>query len=99
MVLKTLIEKAGIGPPYPRTMLNIYSPENGQSIMAVQELLGHNSPNTTMIYTPVSKTSLDKIKNPLDDFDVSNKERHYSSVLFLYWGYIDVFYIYINKLA
>ena len=70
MVLKTLIEKVVIGPPYPRTMINTYSPENGPSIMAVQAVLRHNSPNTTMIYTLVSKTILDKIKNPLDDFDV-----------------------------
>tara|TARA_R110002167_G_scaffold197197_4_gene400241 strand:- start:335 stop:547 length:213 start_codon:yes stop_codon:yes gene_type:complete len=70
MVLKTLIEKAGIGPPYPRTMRNTYSPENGPSIRTVQEVLGHNSPNTTMIYIHVGKTGLDKIKNPFDDFNI-----------------------------
>ncbi len=30
---------------------------------------------------------------------LKNKEQHFSSVLYLYWRYIDVKYIYINKLS
>ncbi|PWG06901.1 tyrosine-type recombinase/integrase [Polaribacter aquimarinus] len=41
--------------------------ENGTDIRYIQELLGHNSPKTTMIYTHVSKTSLKNIKNPFDE--------------------------------
>ncbi|GGD07206.1 tyrosine-type recombinase/integrase [Hyunsoonleella pacifica] len=40
--------------------------ENGTDIRYIQELLGHNSPKTTMIYTHVSETSIRKIKNPFD---------------------------------
>ncbi|WP_233702685.1 tyrosine-type recombinase/integrase [Hyunsoonleella flava] len=41
--------------------------ENGTDIRYIQELLGHNSPKTTMIYTHVSETTIRKIKNPFDN--------------------------------
>ncbi|WP_241780993.1 tyrosine-type recombinase/integrase [Cochleicola gelatinilyticus] len=41
--------------------------ESGTDIRYIQELLGHNSPKTTMIYTHVTSNSLRNIKNPFDD--------------------------------
>jgi integrase/recombinase XerD len=40
--------------------------EGGTDIVSIQELLGHTSIRTTMIYTHVSKKHLAKIQSPLD---------------------------------
>jgi site-specific recombinase XerD len=40
--------------------------ETGTNIRYIQNLLGHSSPKTTMIYTHVSETSIRNIKNPFD---------------------------------
>lgn len=41
--------------------------ENGVDIRYIQELLGHSSPKTTMIYTHVSRKDILSIHSPLDD--------------------------------
>ena len=41
--------------------------ENGVDIRYIQELLGHSSPKTTMIYTHVSRKDIMSIQSPLDD--------------------------------
>lgn len=41
--------------------------ENGTDIRYIQKLLGHESTETTEIYTHVTNTRLRKIKSPLDD--------------------------------
>lgn len=40
--------------------------ENGIDIRYIQELLGHSKPETTMIYTHVSRKDIMKISSPLD---------------------------------
>jgi site-specific recombinase XerD len=73
-VLKRSTEKAGIKKNVTlHTLRHSHAThllENGTDLRFIQELLGHSSPKTTMIYTHVSTTSLDKIKNPFDDFEL-----------------------------
>jgi len=36
----------------------------------LQEILGHNSPKTTMLYTHLSGQDIRNIQSPLDDMDI-----------------------------
>jgi integrase/recombinase XerD len=44
--------------------------ESGTNIRYIQELPGHNNPNTTMTYTHVSAKKISEIKSPFDDFQI-----------------------------
>ncbi|QRM88175.1 tyrosine-type recombinase/integrase [Lacinutrix sp. WUR7] len=62
---------AGILKPVtPHTLRHSYAThmlEQGTDIRYIQELLGHSRPETTMIYTHVSRKDLQQIKSPLDN--------------------------------
>jgi integrase/recombinase XerD len=45
--------------------------EGGTDIRYIQELLGHNSPKTTMIYTHVSSKKISEIASPFDDLVIN----------------------------
>lgn len=68
--LKVNLKKAHITKYVtPHTLRHSYGThllENGTDIRYIQQLLGHNDPKTTMIYTHVQSEALQKIKNPLD---------------------------------
>lgn len=53
----------------PHTLRHSYAThmlEQGTDIRYIQELLGHSRPETTMIYTHVTRKDLQKINSPLD---------------------------------
>jgi len=68
--LKHLCKVSGINKRVtPHTLRHSFAThllENGVDIRYIQELLGHSKPETTMIYTHISKKQLMKIQSPLD---------------------------------
>lgn len=71
-VVKQAALKSGIqirvSPHVLRHSFATHLIESGTSIRFIQQLLGHNSIKTTEIYTNVSTSYFNEIKNPLDNF-------------------------------
>jgi|SRR3989344_595189 len=62
-----------VSPHTLRHTLGTHLLDQGTDIRVIQQILGHNSLNTTMLYTQVSAEQLRKVKSPLDSLN-ENKE-------------------------
>lgn len=70
MVFKQAMQKAKINKPIGihglRHSYATHLLEQGTDISLIQQLLGHQDINTTLIYTQVASTNTSKVKSPLD---------------------------------
>lgn len=62
----TLVVGRVTGVGTPRYVFATHLPLTGTDIRTVQELLSHSDMSTTMIYTPVLKSSCGAVRSPLD---------------------------------
>jgi integrase/recombinase XerD len=69
-IIKKSCEINGINRKiHPHTMRHSFAThliQNGNSVNEVQSLLGHKSPETTMVYVHLAQPNMIKIKSPLD---------------------------------
>ncbi len=70
LLIKTAAKKANINKRVtPHTLRHSFAThllENGENILMIQQLLGHENLETTRIYTHISQEQIKKVKSPLD---------------------------------
>jgi site-specific recombinase XerD len=50
--------------------------ETGNDVKYTQELLGHSSIKTTMIYTHVTNKAINRIQSPLDRLNLTTEDKN-----------------------
>ncbi|MEK6934521.1 MAG: site-specific tyrosine recombinase/integron integrase, partial [Nanoarchaeota archaeon] len=82
-IIKRAAKKAKIKKKiHPHTLRHSFSThliENGYDVTSVQALLGHNSPDTTMIYLHMANPNIIKVQSPLDSLDLQLNSKHEKS--------------------
>jgi integrase/recombinase XerD len=69
-ILSAAVEKSGVNPyAMVHTLRHSFAThlvERGENLLVVQQLLGHESPETTQIYVHLSGDQLRRTQSPLD---------------------------------
>ena len=72
-IFKAAVKRVGIIKPVtPHSLRHSFAThllEQGTNLRYIQEILGHENPQTTQIYTHVATNEIGNIQNPLDDFE------------------------------
>jgi len=70
LIMKTAAKKANINKKVtPHTLRHSFAThllENGENLLVIQQLLGHENLETTRIYTHISQAQIKNVKSPLD---------------------------------